>query len=155
MTEPKEPQTPQSLEVPAWEDLSPEQQQAFEEGPGWVTDSAGPELLSFDDVETFRVPEQEPYKFRGHSDNFISFFFRNGFLATVTEEKPVFQRFKILFPERLAELDQKVADAALKPDDGLWQELLETYAVMQQLVDKKDPDVMRKDGTVDEDFLTR
>jgi len=140
----------QQYKLPAWESLTVDQQQAIEAGPGWVTQPV--ELQEFSNVAEFRnSPEQR------RADNFVMYFMRDGFVGSLYEEKPAFQRFAVLYPDIVSELDAQTAGrppSEIANDDQLQIGLLDAYNKMKFLVDKSDPHVVDEAGEVDRLFLT-
>ena len=141
------------LKVPLFEDLTPGQQTAIENGPGWVRDPAG--MMRFESLEDFTRTKDNV----GQS-SFSMFFIpieqnSPNPIADVYRQYPAFQRLEIINPklcQDLRDLYRNYSDPEW--NDPAWQaKLFSAYKYMSQLVDKNDPGVMQ-DGKVVANFLT-
>jgi hypothetical protein len=132
----------ETYELPDWDNVSEEKQQAILDGPGWVHEPV--EQTEFADAETF------VYK----SNNFSCYFGSRGVYELLAQATPAFQRFKILYPEALDYLDEQRLIHREYPPQELQDVLFKAYKIMSHLIDKNDPYVTRN-GEVDTYFLCR
>lgn len=119
--------------------------------PGWIKYTV--DLVDFSDKEGDKaVPEE--------LNNFHLFFksvrYPNIMVAPGYLNTPAFRRFAILFPETTRQLAEEIGvkePENFENDDIL--QLKKAHRVMSKLVDKRDPEVVDKEGQVDQWVLTR
>lgn len=138
--------------VPKFNELSPQEQQAILTGPGWVKNPAVLGLEDFSDISEFKCHTEDSPDHWG-SNNFRLFFQYEGWVGEIYRQREAYQRFEIIYPERVEHLRDRMHELDSKPDDPLWEDLLRAYKLMRQLVDINDKDVVSH-GRVEKLFLT-
>ena len=88
-----------------------------------------------------------PLDFGEQMQNFpVPFQGKEGTVMWVTgRRRPVFQRFEVLYPDRVAELS--------RPSGPSLEELFDAYSKMAELVSADDPGVLLENGAVDAYYL--
>lgn len=121
----------QTFELPAFESLTPEQQQAIKDGPGWITNLAP------------MTEHENPYTndFHGAATNFRSFFIEIHTFGQIKREiAQPYQRFAILYPDAVKYISENIKGV------GHWGKLpakdlellFKAYQVMSKLTDITD-----------------
>lgn len=162
-----------NLTLPRFEDLTPDQQTAIQQGPGWIETPAADNLyepldpnqfvtdilgINDEDLEQRRL-EAGVERFIDVT-NFASYFERpkeDSFLAMRAAGMPALRRLEIIFPGVVSAIEERVAGHdKWTLDRKTLDALFYVHRLMRQLVDLRDPYVTpHNDGKVDIWYLLR
>lgn len=145
---------PRDFEPPNWEAMPADKIGLLtaEGGPGVVTDPVVQrEYASADEL----IPD---YEDGSPGNSGITYYFEDGgegSISAMVRDMPVYKRFYILYPELADYLRAALSGNRGNAPKALHEDIFKAYRIMRHLVDRSDPYIVRKDGTVDDIFLVR